>query len=139
MNAIHKETEKRLNLAVCEIAAAKRMTDDAVSNAYDKIIAEQGFHLAKAKAKAVTTCKQNTKELLLQQEECNITVNDMKSKFRSTLKSNEKKHAKSTRIIKQEVKDAKSAVLADATTISNLEMNVASFDNNITKNYTNYF
>jgi hypothetical protein len=57
VNAIHKETEKRLNLAACEIATAKRMSDDAVSNAHDKIIAEQGFHLAKAKATAVTTRK----------------------------------------------------------------------------------
>ncbi len=67
VNAIHKETEKKLNLAACEIATAKRMSDDAVSNAHDKIIAEQGFHLAKAKATAVTTRKQHTKELLLQQ------------------------------------------------------------------------
>jgi hypothetical protein len=86
------------------------------------------------------------KELLLQQEECNIVVNDMKSEFRSTLKSNEKvvndmkseikstlksnekNHAKSTRIIQREVKEAKSTVLAYATTISNLEMKVPSFD-----------
>jgi hypothetical protein len=80
VNAIHKETEKRLNLAACDIATAKRMSDDTVSNAHDKIIAEQGFHLEKAKAIAVTTCKQHMKELLLQQEECNIVVNDMKSK-----------------------------------------------------------
>jgi hypothetical protein len=52
----------------------------------------------------------------------------MKSKFRSTLKSNEKNHAKSTRIIQGEVKDTKSAVLAYATTSSDLEMKVASFD-----------
>jgi hypothetical protein len=146
VNAFHKETEKKLNLAACEIATAKRMSDDAVSNAHDKIIAERGFHLAKAKATAVTTHKRHTKELLLQQEECNIVVNDMKSKFRSTLKSNEKvvndmksefkstlrsnekNHAKSTRIIQHEVKDAKSTVLAYATTISNLKMKVASFD-----------
>ena len=97
-------------------------------NVHDKIIAERGFHLAKAKATAVTTRKGHTKELLLQQEECNIVVNDMKSKFRSTLKSNEKNHAKSTRIIQREVKEAKSTVLAYATTISNLEMKVPSFD-----------
>jgi hypothetical protein len=52
----------------------------------------------------------------------------MKSEFKSTLKSNEKNHAKSTRIIQREVKDAKSTVLAYATTISNIEMKVASFD-----------
>ncbi len=40
VNAIHKETKKKLNLAACEIATAKRMSDDAVSNAHDKIIAE---------------------------------------------------------------------------------------------------
>ncbi len=57
VNAIHKETEKKLNLAACEIATAKRISDDAVSIAHDKIIAERGFHLAKAKATAVTTCK----------------------------------------------------------------------------------
>jgi hypothetical protein len=34
-----------------------------------------------AKATAITTRKQHTKELLLQQEECNIVVNDMKSEF----------------------------------------------------------
>ncbi len=146
VNAIHKEAEKKLNLAACEIATAKRMSDDAVSNAHDKIIAEQGFHLAKAKATAVTTRERHMKELLLQQEECNIVVNDMKSAFRSTLKSNEKvvngmksefkstlksnenNHAKSTRIIQREVKDAKSTVLTYATTISDLEMKVASFD-----------
>ncbi len=44
VNAIHKETEKKLNVAACEIATAKRMSDDAVSNAQDKIIAKQGFH-----------------------------------------------------------------------------------------------
>jgi hypothetical protein len=55
VNAIHKETEKKLNLAACEIATAKRISDDAVSNAHNKIIAEQGFCLAKAKATAVTT------------------------------------------------------------------------------------
>ncbi len=65
VDAIRKETEKRLNLAVCEIATAKRMSDDAASNAHDKIIAERGFHLAKAKTTAVTTHKQHTKELLL--------------------------------------------------------------------------
>ncbi len=52
----------------------------------------------------------------------------MKSNFRSTLKSNEKNHAKLTKIIQHEVKGAKSAVFACATTISNLEMKVASFD-----------
>jgi hypothetical protein len=123
INAIHKETEKKLNVAACEIATAKRMTDDAVSNAQDKIIAKRGihqdkiiaeraFHLAKANAMAVTTCKQHTKELLLQQEECNILVYDMKS----TLKSNQKNHTKSTRIIQHELKDAKSTVLTYANT-----------------------
>jgi hypothetical protein len=168
-----QERRKEGHLAVCEIKTAQRIADDAVSNAQDKIIAERGFHLAKAKATAITTCKQHTKELLLQQEEakataittrkqhtkelllqqeeakataittrkqhtkelllqqeeCNIVVNDMKSEFQSKLKSNEKKyHAKSTRIIQREVKDAKSTVLAYTTTISDLKIKVASFD-----------
>jgi len=65
-----QERRKEGRLAACKIKTAQRIADDAVSNA--------------------------TKELLLQQEEFNIVVNDMKSEFRSKLKSNEKNHTIST-------------------------------------------
>ena len=78
VSAIRAETEKRLHVAECEIADAKELCDKSVAKAQHKIIVEPVFVSTKAKEKAAMTRKQHAKELLLQQKECNITINGMK-------------------------------------------------------------
>ncbi len=146
VNAIRDEAEKRLHVAECEIAAAKELCDKAVAEAHDKIIIERVFVSTKAKAKAAMTRKQHAKELLLQQRECDITINGMKRMLRSALKKEDKmnsavlqKQAAKLRVIIKHFKRDNTTSIAtikcykmdNATskaTICNLEEKVATFD-----------
>jgi len=90
VNAICAEAEKRLHVAECEIADAKELCDKSVAEAQHKIIVERVFVSTKAKAKTAMTRKQHAKELLLQQRECDITINGLKRTLRSALKRRDK-------------------------------------------------
>ena len=121
VNAIRAEANKSLHFAESEIAAAKELCHKAVAKAHDKIIVER-----------VLTCKQHAKELLLQQKECDITINGMKHMLRSALKRKDKmslailqkKAAKSRVIIKRYKRDNATSIA----TISNLEETVATIN-----------
>ena len=92
-NLAHQNAESKVNAIRDEMAVAKALCDNAVAKANAKVIAERVFlsTQAKAKAKAAVTRKQHAKQLLLKEKECDITIDGMKHRLRSTLKRNNKK------------------------------------------------
>jgi hypothetical protein len=132
VNTICAEAIKSLHFAESEIAAAKELYHKAVAKAHDKIIVEGVFVSTKAKANAAMTCKQHAKELLLQQKECDITINEMKYMLQSALKRKDKmssailqKQAATSRVIIKRYKRDNGTSIA---TISNLEEEVATIN-----------
>ena len=136
-----------------EMKIAKALCDHAVSEAHDKVIAEQVFLSTQAKAKAAITRKQHAKELLITKKECDIAllitkkecdiaIGGMKRRLRSTLKRKDKmssailrkQAAKSKVIIKKSrvtIKRYKTENATSEATICNLEEKVAAFESTL--------
>jgi hypothetical protein len=129
VNAIRAKAEKSLHFAEFEIAAAKELCHKAVAEAHDKIMVERVYVSTKAKAKAAITRKQHAKELLLQQRECDSTINGMKCTLQSALKRKDKmssailqkQAAKSKVIIKRYKRDGATLTLTSIATIKQYE------------------
>ena len=150
VNAICAKAEKSLHFAEFEIAAANELCHKAVAEAHDKIIVEQVYVSTKAKAKAAITWKQHAKELLLQQRECDNTINGMKRMLRSALKRKDKmssailqKQAAKLRVVIKQYKRVNATLTltsiatikrykmenaASKATICNLEEKMAAFE-----------
>ena len=138
-NLAHQNAESKVNAICDEMAVAKALCDNAVAKANAKVIAERVVLSTQAKAKAAVTRKQHAKQLLLKEKECDITIDGMKRRLRSTLKRNNKK---SSGILKKQaaksrVMIAKSRVIIkrykmdnakSKATICNLEEKVVAFE-----------
>ena len=141
VNAIRDEAEKRLHVAECEIADAKELRDQAISEANHKIIVERVFVSTKAKEKAAKTRKRHAKELILQQRECDITINGMKHMLQSALKRKDKMNsailqkqaAKSRVVMKRYKRDNATLTLTSIATIKRYKMENATSEATICK------